>query len=400
MTAVSGKTSVLFVIHSLGGGGAERILVNIANSLPQDVFDVTVMTIVDSGLHRSNLQPHVHYATLIHLPERSGGGENNGSVSGSLLAGKSKIKNTVANIYLWLWRHAPSKMIHGLGVKRTYDVEVAFLEGICTKFVAASNAGRKIAWVHVDVENEPKSHAAFSSIAQETGAYEAFDEIVCVSKGVEAAMRRSFPSVAKRLTVVRNPIDVREVRVKAAESLPNSYRRLFGENKTTFCSVGRLCEQKAFDRLLRAAALCRSWGIDDISVLILGEGPLEGDLKSLSKELGVDDIVHFLGYRKNPYPFMVNSNAFICVSRAEGMSTTVSEALILGVPVLSTPCSGVAELFSVGGGTIVGESDAEIAEALKDTARGGRQSNPDCKAVEEFFSYHTAMKSVESVLLP
>lgn len=400
MDAVLKKISVLFVIHSLGGGGAERVLVNIANGLPKDRFDVTVMTIVDSGLHRNNLQSHVRYATLIRLPKRDGENESNGSVSGSLLAGKSKLKSVAARLYLWLWRHAPSKMFHRLGVRGTYDVEVAFLEGICTKFVAASNAKRKIAWVHVDIENEPKSHAAFGSINQEACAYESFEKIVCVSEGVRDAMARSFPAVAGRLTVVRNPIDTREIRSKAAEELPDDYGLLFDSNKTTFCAVGRLCEQKAFDRLIRAAALCRSWSVDDFSVLILGEGPLEEELKSLSRQLGVEDIVHFLGYQKNPYPFMVRSDVFVCVSRAEGMSTTVSEALILGVPVLSTPCSGVAELFSVGGGKIVGERDVDIAEALRYETLASFLPCPNSKAVEGFFSYDRAMESVESVLMP
>lgn len=399
---VSRNTSVLFVIHSLGGGGAERVLVNIANALSERDFDVTVMTIVDSGLHKNNLAKGVHYKTLIPMPDKKhpNGAATNGSVSGSLLAGKSKMKKTVAAFYLWLWRHAPTSAIHAFGVRGSYDIEVAFLEGICTKFVAASRAQRKIAWVHVDVEKEPKSHKAFKSRAQETKAYAAYEKVVCVSEGVCSSMKRQFPSLGNRLTVVRNPIDTVEIKARASESIPAQYECLF-EAGRVFCAIGRLCDQKAFDRLIRAAAICKDRGYHDFRVVILGEGPLEGELKKLARNLRVDDLVCFLGYQKNPYPFIAKSDAFVCVSKAEGMSTTVSEALILGVPVLSTPCSGTAELFAVGDGRIIGDSDEEIARALVHELETDREQSNGCdSAVDEFFSFETAIDNVKGVLTP
>lgn len=402
VAGVSRNKSVLFVIHSLGGGGAERVLVNIANTLSEDGYDVTVMTIVDSGLHRNNLAKGVHYKALIPMPgkKQPNGAVTNGSVSGSLLAGKSRMKNVVAAFYLWLWRHAPTSTVHSFGVRESYDVEVAFLEGICVKFVAASRTSRKIAWVHVDVEKEPKSHKAFKSLAQETRAYSAYEKVVCVSEGVCSSMKKQFPSLAEKLTVLRNPIDIAEIKTMAADGVPAQYECLFEADKV-FCAVGRLCDQKAFDRLIRAAAICKDRGYHDFNVVILGEGPLEGDLRKLASDFHVGDVVRFLGYQKNPYPFIARSDALVCVSKAEGMSTTVSEALILGVPVLSTPCSGTSELFTVGGGRIIGDSDEEIARALVLELNSKRRQNGCYDAdVDEFFSFETAIDKVKGVLFP
>lgn len=391
---------ILFVVHSLGGGGAERILVNIANNLPRDSFDVSVMTIVDSGLHRRSLAEHVRYLSLFSLPGGKGARERNGSVSGSLLAGKSSFKTIVKKLYMLFWRHAPASALHRFAVREKYDIEVAFLEGICTKFVAASSDrhAKRIAWVHVDIEKEGKSHTAFKSLREERSSYERFEKIVCVSNGVEGSMRRMFPAIADKLLVARNPIDMRDVLEKAHEAIPAECECLF-DKSFVFCSVGRLCEQKAFDRLVRAVALCRQRGKDDFAVVVMGEGPDSGSLQSLASSLDVTDLIHFIGYRENPYPFIARSHAFVCTSRAEGMSTTVSEALILGVPVVSTPCSGTEELFAIGDGRIIGESDEEIADALCVEMSAFRKRSCDSSAhVREFFDFGNALSSIESVL--
>ena len=392
---------VLFVVHSLGGGGAERVLVNTVNNLPHDKYDITVMTIVDSGLHRRNLASHVKYRSLLSMPERKDGvQERNGSVSGSLLAGKSRFKTVAKELYLWFWRYAPTSSLYRSGVRERYDVEVAYLEGICTKFVAASpnDRAKKIAWVHVDIEKEGKSHKAFKSIREESALYDCFDKIVCVSQGVNDAMKRVFPSVAKKLVVARNPIDVQEITESAHEAIPAEYEPLF-DKKYVFCSVGRLCEQKAFDRLVRAAALCKQQVKDDFSIVIMGEGPDNESLISLASELNVTDSVHFIGYQKNPYAFIARSHAFVCTSRAEGMSTTVSEALVLGVPVISTPCSGTDELSSFVNGKIIGDSDEEIANALCSEMDASRMhSRGDSSQVEEFFDLDRAISAIEEIL--
>jgi glycosyltransferase involved in cell wall biosynthesis len=81
------------------------------------------------------------------------------------------------------------------------------------------------------------------------------------------------------------------------------------------------------------------------------------------------------------------------------MSTTVSEALVLGVPVISTPCSGTDELFSVGNGKIIGDSDEEIANALCSEMDVSRMhSRGDSSQVEEFFDLDRAISAIEEIL--
>lgn len=393
------KKKVLFVIHSLGGGGAEKILVNIANALNPDLFDVTVMSIVDSGYHRGHLSQRVKYRSLFSLPGGSSSrqkGESFG-VSGSLLAGKRRFKNQLASLYYGFWKVAPVGLLYRHAVKDSYDVEVSFLEGICAKFVSRSwNRGsRKVCWIHVDVLKEGKSHRAFLSLASEKRCYDAFDGLVAVSEGVSDSFCKYLALDKERMRVLRNPLSIDEIRQGALEPIPSEDEALLGE--FTFCSIGRLCEKKAFDRLIDAAAILKEKGLD-FSVLILGEGGLEQALRSQIEEKGLGETVHLLGFKVNPYAYLARSDAYVCTSIAEGMSTTVSEAVILGLPVVSTDCSGTRELMAVAKGEIVGDAPESIAEGMARIMCSPREGRESSRLVEEFFDFDGSMGLIEAEL--
>lgn len=78
-------------------------------------------------------------------------------------------------------------------------------------------------------------------------------------------------------------------------------------------------------------------------LVILGEGSRRRELEGQAAALGVADSVLMPGFRENPYPWMATADVFVCSSRSEGMSTVVTEALALGLPVLAVECSGVRE---------------------------------------------------------
>ena len=78
---------------------------------------------------------------------------------------------------------------------------------------------------------------------------------------------------------------------------------------------------------------------------ILGEGPERHDLETYIREHNLDSCVSMPGHIDNPYPYIKNADIYVCPSRSEGFSTAVSEALILGVPVISTCVSGADEML-------------------------------------------------------
>lgn len=115
----------------------------------------------------------------------------------------------------------------------------------------------------------------------------------------------------------------------------------------TFLNIGRLSPQKGQDILLRAAALARPDLPPRTRIVIVGTGPSEADLRSLSHKLDLDDLVHFAGYTANPADYFRNADCFVLSSRWEGFPLVLLEALRFGLPLLAATCDfGPADLIT------------------------------------------------------
>lgn len=334
------KKRILFLIHTLGGGGAEKALVNLVKVLPADDFDITVQTVVDTGRYRAELPSHVLYRYFISLPGLKR--EEKRGESGSLLAKPSRAKLLLANVYVGFWRRIPAKLLHKMVVREQYDIEIAYLEGICAKIVSGSvDPGvKKYAWIHVDLVEQTKSHAVFGSVEQEEEAYGRFDRIACVSEYVRKQFASRFPLLEHKTCICHNVIDENEVRGKAEAVLCDAVEK----KRFTIVSVGRLNHQKGYDRLLNACSLLYDKGFD-FDVRIVGTGTARNLLAKMIRDNGMQDRVMLLGYQENPYSIVAAADLYVASSRTEGLSTTVAEALVLGVPVVATDCSGMSELL-------------------------------------------------------
>lgn len=143
---------ILFVVESLSGGGAEKVLTTIIKNLNKEKYDVTVYSIVKTGVYVKDIE---NYCDLKYALKDY----NNYSMFGKLFYKfKSKlIYNLNINfVYRWL-------------IKEKYDIEIAFVEGFDTKLVAASpnKKSKKYAWVHIDMITNPHADIHYKSIDDE-----------------------------------------------------------------------------------------------------------------------------------------------------------------------------------------------------------------------------------------
>lgn len=310
------KTKILFFINTLNFGGAEKVLVNLVNHMDPAKFNITVKTVINSGIYRKQLSPHIRYQSI--FPQN----KLFSYVFSKFLAGKLN-----------------SKRFYRRYVADDYDTEVAFLEGFCTKILAASSAPNKIAWVHTDLFHYYGHENLFPSIEENRECYARFRKIVCVSESVKEGFIQQFGDM-KQLTVLYNPIDEITISQKAREPVNVEWK----DGTIRVLTVGRLVEQKGFDRLLRVHKRLMNENVLH-QLYIIGDGVQRKTLETYISENNLSDSVKMLGFQENPYVYMKNADLFVCSSYVEGLSSVVAESLVCGTPVVSTKCSGSYELL-------------------------------------------------------
>jgi glycosyltransferase involved in cell wall biosynthesis len=332
------RIKVLFFIESLAGGGAEKILSVIARHIDKSRFDVTVATVTAAGVHVEAVRREVGFRPMIRTRNR---------VFYSL-------------IYHLIYYVLPAGWVYRMFLPHGNDVEVAFCEGFATRVIARGRAPRRIAWVHIDLEANPwTQRCVYRSIVQERRAYARFHAVVCVSARVREAFEHRFDLPAR---VIHNPVDSEAIRRGATEFTP-----LREAGVPLFVSVGRLAEQKGYDRLIPIVAGLIAGG-HDLRLWILGEGPEREPLEKLVAAHNLHKFVTLWGYVENPYPYVAAADWFVCSSRSEGFSTVMTEALVLGTPVVTVECAGTRELFGRSGewGMVVANDDGALLAAMSE----------------------------------
>lgn len=336
---------ILFVTHTLGGGGAEKILINLLERLSLDAsFDITLLSIVDTGIYRNSIPKRVNYKSFLSNPLKKCNAKSK-EQSGSLLIKTSFITKILIKLYTLFWRYVPAKILHRMIIKDTYDYEVAFLEGICAKVVSGGEDWvKKYSWIHVDLLNQHKSKYVFKNISEERNVYLKYDNIICVSEYVKQSFLKLFNLIDDGKVIVKyNPIDVDEILMRSHKGL-NEDGLAWNFNAFKICSVGRLNKQKQYIRLIKAIKyLCEKKF--NVVCYIFGEGTDREYLQEYIIKNHLEKRVYLPGFVANPYAYVKKSDLFVCSSIAEGFSTAVSEAVILEVPIVTTRCSGMDEIL-------------------------------------------------------
>jgi glycosyltransferase involved in cell wall biosynthesis len=209
------------------------------------------------------------------------------------------------------------------------------------------------------------------------------DGVVAVSEGVAADIAEVTGIPPSRIRVVRNPNITPEFYAQAMEPLDHPW---FGPDQPpVIMGVGGLRTQKDFATLIHAFALlharlpCR--------LIILGQGRQQGRLLRLARDLGVAHDVSLPGFAPNPYRFLARAKLFALSSLWEGSPNVLTEALALGIPVVSTDCrSGPREITRDGAfGALVPVGDvAALAVAMEETLRDPPSPDVLKEAVQEY----------------
>lgn len=376
---------ILFLIESLSGGGAEKVLTTLLQHLDSSRFQVTLCCIVNKGKYIETVKPYItRYCYL--LPDSDN------------LSGWSLWRYRVK--YKLIYNLLPSKWVYRLFIPKHADIEVAFVEGFATKLLAHSTnkQAKKIAWVHTNFRNFHWTTHLYKNSQEEERIYQRFNKIIAVSNTANDSFKQVFSNNKVPVYTLYNPIDNEEIIRLSAQPLPV---HCLHSGKIRLASIGRLTPVKAYDRLLRILHKLKEEQYD-FECWLLGDGEEKKKLEDDIQTYQMQDRVTLWGFQSNPYNFLAQCDLFICSSISEGYSTAVTEALIVGLPVITTACSGMHELLKDGEcGVITENSEEALYQGLKELLdHPERMEQYRRKAMErgKEFSLEKLMKPIEDLL--
>ena len=363
---------VLFLIHDLHQGGAEKVLVNLVNNMDQTKFDITVMALFGGGVNEQFLAPHVRFKTV--FPKA--------------LPGNSHVMKLFS-----------PQMLHKWFIKEEYDIEVSYLEGPSARIISGcpNRQTKLVSWIHVQLKDMETLAASFRNNREAETCYNRFDQTVCVSEYV----RREFCRILdfeKPCRVLYNTVESDVILGRAKEPVHS----METSEKIQLIAVGTLKETKGYMRLLRIVK--RLAADHPVQLNILGVGPLQSDMEKYICENQLQDTVTLLGYDTNPYKYVARSDLFVCASFAEGFSTAATEALIVGTPVCTVEVSGMKEMLGEDNEWgIVTENDEEALyqgiKRLLDAPELLAHYKEKAAQRGKTFSTENTVKAVEDMLL-
>ena len=361
---------VLFLTQNLGGGGAEKVLVNLVNNMDKDKFDVTVKTIFGGGVHAERLSKDVKYSCC----------------------NKKDFKG-VSRVYSLIPKKLLYKNIVG---KENYDIIVAYMHGTPTKILAGAPKNiKKIAWLHSGDMSKISLFKCFSTKKSAIRALKGYDAIVGVSKTVTNNFSE-FTGIKENLYTCYNTNEFDKIL-----SLSNETVEIPCRKKPIICSVGRFTSEKGFSRLIDISKRLNDEGVSH-SLMLLGDGQLRKELENKVINMKYED-VYFMGFQKNPYAFLKQADMFVCSSYYEGLSTATTEAVVLGLPCVSTNVSGAYEILTEESqGIVVENSDEALSEGIKQmflNIENGLIDKEKIQKSADKFTVENTVGKVEELLL-
>lgn len=304
-------------LADLGGGGAERMMVSVANGLVERDIGVDLLLASANGPYLSEVAPGVSVSDL-----------GAGGVAAALPSLIRHLRLTRPDLLLTTLPHASAVALAARALSFTHTPVV--VREANTPTVGAH------AW------NSLKDRLADLIMRR---SYRAADGVIAVSDGVAEALMNVVGLPAGQIATLYNPVVTSDLPELVAVD-PN-HPWLATDQPPVVLGVGSLSKRKDFYTLIRAFDLvARS---REVKLIILGEGPERTGLEALVAELNLDDRVTLPGFNANPFAYMSRAGVYVLSSHLEGLPGSLVQALACGCPSVATDCpSGPAEILQQG----------------------------------------------------
>ena len=301
------KKRVAVFLPGLYGGGAERVMLNLAEGIAARGHDVDLVLARAEGSYLTQVSGSVRVVDL-NAP---------------------RVLKSLPALVRYLHRERPTALLSSL-FANIVAVWARRLDGGPQRVVLSEhNTLSSVIRNQSDIRWQmyPRLAGWF---------YPWADGIVAVSRSVAEDLAMSARIPRSRIQVIYNAIVTPDLREKSAAVLEHPWFKAC--EPPVMVAVGRLTRQKGFDTLIRAFSLVRRTRA--VRLMILGEGEERPVLEDLVRQLSLEQDVSLPGFVQNPYPYMARASHFVLSSRWEGLPTVLVEALYLGTPIIASDCPG------------------------------------------------------------
>lgn len=308
---------IAIVLPNLRMGGAEKIMVSLANEFVGRGFPVDMVLLGGDAELADLLDSRVRIFDL----------------------GARRIRNSVRPLANYLRQRKPGAMFANMWPVPILGMFARLFTRSRTRLIGVEHT----TWSAADMFSSPLKRWVIS--ASMSLFYRHLDRVVAVSAGAADDLARIARIPRQSIHVIHNPIVGAPPAVQAECCAALAHWATGGHFK--LLAVGTLAPAKNFDVLLRALAqLGESL---NVRLLILGEGSERAALEGLARQLHVADLVSLPGFVENPRPYFQAADLLVVSSRVEGFGNVIVEALEQGTPVVSTDCpSGPREILEGG----------------------------------------------------
>lgn len=315
-----GTRSISIYMPSLAGGGAEKMMLNLASELSSRGHEVDLVVSNLEGEWIDKVEQNIN---LVDLDAPSFPGY---SLLGSL-----------PNLVKYLRSKRPDALLSVLNRANVVAVLAHRLSRVNSRLVVSERN-------HLSsfVENTGPRQQVLPYLIK--FSYPSADSVVAISKGLADDLSEVAGLPRESIDVIYNPAYTPEITEKATQK-PN-HTWLEGEHEVIL-GVGSLTAQKDFSTLIRSFAKVEKKR--DCKLIILGKGGKRSELEEVVECLDLEDSVDMPGFVDNPYAYMSRADVFVLSSRWEGFGNVTVEAMACGTPVVSTDCpSGPSEILEHG----------------------------------------------------
>ena len=308
---------IALFLPSLYGGGAERVMLNLARGFIEKGLQVDLVLARFEGAYLNKVPSQVRVIDL----------------------DKSRMIKTIPDLVHYLRHEKPYAMLSAMGHTNVVAILAKRIANSSTKIIVTNHNPLTLSSKNANdmrIRTLPLLMRLFYPMA---------DSVIAVSNGVAIDLARNVGLPLNKITVINNPIVTPELIQKAKE--PVNHPWFLPGNPPVILGAGRLTKAKDFPTLIQAFALLRKNHL--AKLIILGEGEKRKELTDLCIKLGISRDVDMPGFVDNPYKYMARSSLFVLSSAWEGFGNVLVEAMAVGTPVISTDCPcGPTEILQNG----------------------------------------------------